>query len=172
MIIRSSPTGCRFHFFFASLMSILHFVLTVKNSNTKTSTKVKEPFYSEQECIRVACIPSAAAAGGVWPGGYLPRGCLLGGVCPGGVCLGVNAHGVSAQGYLPRGVCPGSVCSRVWAQGMSAWGMFFQGCLPRGGVCWKCAPVHAGICTPFPPWTEFMTHAFENITFPQLCCGR
>ena len=26
-------------------------------------------------------------------------------------------------------------------------------------------------CTP-PLWTEFLTHASENITLPQLCCGR
>ena len=31
-----------------------------------------------------------------------------------------------------------------------------------GGVC----PVHAGIHPP--KWTEFLTHACENITFPQL----
>ena len=30
-------------------------------------------------------------------------------------------------------------------------------------------PVHAGIHL---PWTEFLTHACENITFPQLRCGR
>ena len=23
-----------------------------------------------------------------------------------------------------------------------------------------------------PPWTEFLTHASENFTLPQLCCGR
>ena len=52
-------------------------------------------------------------------------------------------QGVSAQG----GVCQG---------GVSAWG-----CLPRG-VCLEG-------CTPLPPWTEFLTHACGNITFPQLC---
>ena len=57
------------------------------------------------------------------------------------VCLGGCLHrGVSAQGCLPGGVC----------QGVSA----------QGGVC-------PGRCTP-PPWTEFLTHTCENITFPQL----
>ena len=56
----------------------------------------------------------------------------------GGVCLG---RWVSAQ---EGGVCPG------------------RGCLPRAGS----DPVHAGIHPPL--WTEFLTHACENITFPQL----
>ena len=67
-------------------------------------------------------------------------------------------------GCLPRGVClPGGVCP--------------GGCLPREvyvsqhalgkGVS---APVHVGIHTPL--WTDFLTHACENITFPQLRCGR
>ena len=49
--------------------------------------------------------------------------------------------------------------------GISVWGCLPQcmlGYLP-GGVC----PVHAGIHIP-PRWTEFLTHAGENITFPQL----
>ena len=33
-------------------------------------------------------------------------------------------------------------------------------CVGGGSVC--------GIHTPLPPWTEFLTHACENITFPQL----
>ena len=55
---------------------------------------------------------------------------------------------------MPRGcACPGG----VHAQGV---------CMPRG--------VHAqGVCMPagmlcMPPRTEFLTHACENITFPQL----
>ena len=46
--------------------------------------------------------------------------------------------------------------------------------LAKGGVCLArdvclargCLPGQEG-CTP-PPWTEFMTHNCENITFPQL----
>ena len=83
-----------------------------------------------------------------WPsGGCLPRGCLPGGCLPEDVCQGVFAWGVSAQG----GVCPGGVCPG-W---MSA----------QGGVC---ISQHAmGQTSPL-PWTEFLTHACENITFPQL----
>ena len=105
---------------------------------------------SKQECIPVGCVPSAAVAvGGGW-------GCLEG-VCPGGVC--------------PGGCLPGGVSAQGW--GVSAWGLCVsqhalgRGCLPRGCVCIP-APVHAGI----PHWTEFLTHACENITFPQLRCGR
>ena len=36
------------------------------------------------------------------------------------------------------------------------------GCLPRREGCLP------GGCTPPPLWTEFLTHACENITFPQL----
>ena len=36
------------------------------------------------------------------------------------------------------------------------------GCLPRG-VC-----PEGGCTSPPPPWTEFLTHACKNITFPQL----
>ena len=35
------------------------------------------------------------------------------------------------------------------------------GCLPRGVSV-------GGVCTPPPLWTAFLTHACENITFPQL----
>ena len=72
----------------------------------------------------------------------LPGGCLPRGCLPGRGCLprGCLARGVSAWGGVwPGGSLPG------------------RGCLPRG-----CLPP-----TP-PPWTESLTHAFENITFPQL----
>ena len=73
----------------------------------------------------------------------------------GGVCLGVSALGggvcleVSAQGD----VCPGGCMypSMHWARGVSV-------------------PVHAEIHIPL--WTDFLTYACENITFPQLRCGR
>ena len=65
-------------------------------------------------------------------------GCLIGGVCLVG--------GVCPGGCLHwGGVCLGGVClGDVWL----------------GGVC-------LGGCTP-PPGTEFLTHACENITSPQL----
>ena len=101
----------------------------------------------KQECIPVGCIPSAAVS----VGGGLPQG----GVCP--------------RGFLP-GVCLPS--------GMSAWGVSVWGgvCLgvyplrPRGRYC----PLDPETNTPstsrgrHPLWSEFLTHACENITFPQL----
>ena len=85
-------------------------------------------------------------------GGVSARGVCLRGVCPGECLLGegvVSARGdgwclpggdgvVSAQGVYP---------SMHWA----------------GGVC-------PSACWHTPPslWTEFLTHACENITFPQL----
>ena len=32
-------------------------------------------------------------------------------------------------------------------------------------------PLDVGLETPAPLWTEFLTHASENIILPQLCCG-
>ena len=77
--------------------------------------------------------------------GYLPGGCT----CPRG-CTCLGAGGVPAQGvYLPGGVpARGCTCPGVY--------------LPRGGVpAW-------GVYLPrySPPWTEFLTHASENITLP------
>ena len=55
------------------------------------------------------------------------------------------------------------------------------GCLPRGCLPGECIPACNGADTPLlQPWTEFLTHACENITFPQLllqtvkitCCER
>ena len=79
---------------------------------------------------------------------------------------------VSAQ----RGVCPeggyagGGLCLLG--------GLYPGGCLPSGGSClpgWVSALrlVCPGggvclVCQTSPPWTEFLTHASENITFPQL----
>ena len=62
----------------------------------------------------------------------------------GGVCLEVSAQG---------DVCPGGCMypSMHWARGVSV-------------------PVHAEIHIPL--WTDFLTYACENITFPQLRCGR
>ena len=79
-----------------------------------------------------------------------PRGCLAGevstqgGVCPGGVC---------PRGCLPRGVsAQGGVCPRV------RWGCLPGGCLPRA------VSARGGSATNQPPWTEFLSHASENIT--------
>ena len=89
---------------------------------------------------------------------YLWWRSLLGVVCPRGVCLWVSAWRVSAWGCMPRG----------------------GGCLPKGGVCLegRCTPPHPPghkgrhpldpEALPSPMWTKFLTHACENITFPQL----
>ena len=101
----------------------------------------------KQECIPVGCVPSAAVAIG---GGSAP----------------VHAE------ILPGGVCP----SACWdtAQGVSA--PVHAEILPGGS-----APVHAGIlprvCVPqcmlgYTPPVKRITDACENITFPQLRCGR
>ena len=115
-----------------------------------------------------------------WAGGCVSRISIVSrGVSAWGrVCVCVCAQGVSAQG---GGVCPGRGC--LPREGLPAQGVCIQeGCLPGGylpqfmlGDTPLCvsggmsAPVHAGI---HPPWTEFLTHAYENITFPQLRCGR
>ena len=90
--------------------------------------------------------------------------CLLwgvsaqGGVCRDGVylvCLGeASAQGVSVRG----GVC--LVCMGVSTR---------RGCLPRGCLPWGCLPILSrGCLVDTPLWTEFLTHACGNITFPQL----
>ena len=62
---------------------------------------------------------------------------------------------VHCSGRLGRGdVCPGGCVCPVGG-----------GCLPKGGVCPReCLP-GGGVYTPL--WTEFLTNACENITFPQ-----
>ena len=84
-----------------------------------------------------------------------PGGCLipggesaLGGVCPGG-CLLPGGRAVCSRG----GVCTGGVCSQ-------------GGCLLWGAVG---IPAFTEADTP-PPCGQ--THACENITLAQLCCGR
>ena len=81
------------------------------------------------------------------------RGCLLRqGVCPRGVCPGVSPGG---GGCLPRGCFD--------------WGVLAGGgCLPaKEGVHLIC-PVGGVSGRHTPIWTEFLTHACENITFLQL----
>ena len=72
-------------------------------------------------------------------------------VLGGGVCCGCGGS------CLPRGCLPG--------------GCLPGGCLPRGRCLPErvCVSQHAMGQTPHRPlWTEFLTHACENITFPQL----
>ena len=117
---------------------------------------------------------------GLYPTMHWARGCVYpsmhwaGGVSKqalgrGSVCWrGMSAQGVSAQGGVCLGivclgelstlggVCPGGVCPwRCLPSWLSAWG-------------WVSAPVHAAINPPL----DRMTDVCENITLPQLRCGR
>ena len=83
----------------------------------------------------------------------IPVGC----VPSASVAILGGGEGCLSGGCLPRGVRPGSV--------YPGW------CLPRGlsvqgDVCPR-GCLSRGVSTP-PPLTEFLTHACENITFPQL----
>ena len=138
----------------------------------KWTLKVASILY-QRECIPVGCVPSAAVVvgGGVCPGGCLPhmplssiypwRWCL-----PRVVSVTHTPDPESARGCLPR-----------------------DGCLPGGwqtpptqcmlGYSPLPCPVHAGIHTTptqcmlgYTPPLDRMTDACENITFPQLHCGR
>ena len=156
-----SSTRIYSHWWRIALMKRFHFPLfNWKNEHyiSNPKTFVQEPWkwivtnspgkrnYLKQECIPVRCIPSIAVAvsgaGGV---------CLWRGVCWGlGVCL--------SMGCLPRGVCLGGV---------------FLGCLPRVYLPRGVHPSgprgrHPWESEADPPWIEFLTHACENITFPQL----
>ena len=64
-------------------------------------------------------------------------------------------HTVRCSGHLGERVV---VCQGVSALGVCVYlgRVSAQWCLPRGAHL------------PLPPWTEFLTHACENITFPQL----
>ena len=105
---------------------------------------------------------------GFWSGGCL----LLGGVWSGGVCSqGSGQGGCAPRGCLVWGVsAPGGLVRGVSAHG---------GCLLLDGVCSGgsgpgAVSQHALRKTPYSPplWTEFLTHACENITLAQLRCGR
>ena len=72
-------------------------------------------------------------------------------LCSGGVCFQGD---VCYGGSLPPGGC---LLQGVSAPGVSASG----GCLLQGGI-----PACTEADTPL--WTEFLTHAYENITLPKL----
>ena len=113
------------------------------------------------------------------------RGCTCpAGVLPGGVpawgwgctCLG----GVPTCGgmYLSRGACtcPGGEGWGVPAKGgVPVQGVYLPGGVPaqKGGVLTQGVYLlRKGTCLLPPLWIEFLTHATENITLPQLRCGR
>ena len=94
----------------------------------------------------------------------LPRGVFVGRSAQRCVLAGVVFAGGEC---LPRrGVCQGVSTGRCPPRGMSTGGcllaMSAQEGVCQGGVC--LGDVH-------PPWAEFLTHAYENITFPRLRLG-
>ena len=135
-------------------------------------------------------LPGGMSALGVcllWGGCLLrvvsaPGGCLLwGGVCSRGVsapggrgvcCEGVSAWGGGGSALGGGGSALGGGGSALGGGG-SALGGSALGGLIWGGVCsrWGVSQ-HALRQTPSPLWTEFLTHACENITLVQLRCGR
>ena len=82
-------------------------------------------------------------------------------------CIPVGCVPPARWPYLAECSARGGVCSR----GVSApGGVCSGGCLLPGGVCswggmWH-PSMHWGRHAP-PPWTEFLTHAYGNITLPQ-----
>ena len=87
------------------------------------------------------------------------RGCLPGGgsPCPGGASLPGGSPCPGGVSLLGRGV---SLLGGLPARGVSLLGAVS---LPGGSPCL------GGFSLPEtpPPWTEFLTHAYENITLPQ-----
>ena len=84
----------------------------------------------------------------------IPVGCLSSAAV--GVCWG--------EGSLPGGGV--SAQEGVAAQGMSAWGVSAFGAVCLGGVCPGVSAL--GVSGRQPPTDRILTHACENITFPQL----
>ena len=74
------------------------------------------------------------------------------------------------QNYIATRMHSSRMCNICCSGRLGVWGCLPRGCLPGGSVQGSCLPrgcLPRG-CTPPPLWTEFLTHAFENITFPQL----
>ena len=119
--------------------------------------------------MRTIRCSSRLPAGAVFLGGCLPEGCLpRDDVCLGCVCLGVSAHGCLPEGGVSawgRGVCLTEGCL---TRGVCLGDVSAQGGLPRGSTPLLGMGVsdHGGVTSPL--GTEFLTHACENITFPQL----
>ena len=138
-------------------MILSSFVLNYRQHKISSAKRLRK-----QDCIPVGCVPPACCP-------YLP-------VCtvPGGVaCLWSRAWGGCSWGD-----------AYLWSQGVCSWGVPASG---LGGVCSWGACIWSGEvpasvpggggCLPLfwggdPLLTEFLTHASENITLPQLRCGR
>ena len=109
-----------------------------------------------KNCIPVGCVPAARRPYGTVcsrRGSWFWGGTGHGGVCGPGEGVSTSG-GCMVWGVWSRGVygLVGCLVRGVW--GVSA---------PRGG----CIPACTEADTP-PPWTEFLTHACENITLAQL----
>ena len=137
-----------------SFLSLFTLIWTPKIDKTDMLSEVRQNIFG-QECIPVGCIlpaccpylPACTA-----PGGYLPRG--------------IPTQGVPVWGYLPRGVSlpqvvylPGGCTCLGWCS--------WLGCTCPEGMYLPRVPAQV---LPPPVWTEFLTHATENITLPQLHC--
>ena len=129
---------------------------TVAVDNNKSCTRTGLPLQSEQECIPVGCVPPACCP-------YLPHALFPGGIPgPGGCTWSQGGVPGPGGGCLVPGGVPGpreGVPGRGWVPG------------PGGGVpdprgCTWSPGVYLPRYSP-PPWTEFLTHASENITLPQ-----
>ena len=70
-------------------------------------------------------------------------------------------------GCVPHACCPYLPACTVPEGGVPARGVYLPGgCTCPGGVpAWGGVPAH--VLPPLPLWTEFLTHATENITLPQ-----
>ena len=122
----------------------------------------------EQECIPVRCVPSAAvaAASGVYPSMHRTGGCMYPSMHWAGRC--VFQHHWAGGCVYPSMHWAGDFCPG----GVSALGVSVRGVSVRGAWGRHNPPVQCMLGSiPLPPWTEFLTHACENITFPQLLLG-
>ena len=105
---------------------------------------------SGQECIPVGCVPPTTVVVGGSGGGSAS------------VHAGIDPPWVWAWrpplvwAWRPPGQTP-QLSPWVWAWKPAR----------HAGIPPSDAAMHAGIPPPPPPWTEFLTHATENITLPQ-----
>ena len=102
----------------------------------------------KKECIPIGCVPPTSVA-------------ILG-------CVWQTPPGQTPPHRNPLGRHP---TPSPWAD--TPWADFAPGQIPPPGQ-YTPTQLHVGILTPahcmlgYTPWTEEMTHACENITFPQL----
>ena len=139
---------------------------------TRTLTISRSMLCAGGGCLLRGCLVPGVVSG---PGGVCSRGCLVWGCLvpgvsgPGGCLVG----GVWSRGCLLRGGGWGGVCSGgcLLLGGYLVWGvcLVLGGVWSGGGVClsayWDTTPPRT---RHLPLWSEFLTHAYENITLSQL----